>query len=124
MPGLPCPPVVERAKGKGWARKDEGWNQQATKRLSGGATKGEHETAKSRKVKTSKRWLVRIVVVGGAAYVGVCVVVGFLQGRLIYFPSRGYAATPGDVGLKFEDLRLRMSDGATKGEGKRMKEEG
>jgi fermentation-respiration switch protein FrsA (DUF1100 family) len=39
------------------------------------------------------------------------VVVGFLQGRLIYFPSRGYAATPADVGLAFEDLTLTTSDG-------------
>jgi len=45
-----------------------------------------------------------------AAYVGVCVVVGFLQARLIYFPSREYAAGPGDVGLKFEDLTLKTAD--------------
>jgi len=62
-------------------------------------------------VKTSKRWLVLIVIVALCAYVGVCVVVRFLQARLIYFPSRGYAATPGDVGLRFEDLTLRTSDG-------------
>ena len=52
-------------------------------------------TGKRPNIQKSKRRLVRIVTVALCAYVGVCVVVGFLQGRLIYFPSRGYAATPG-----------------------------
>jgi len=39
------------------------------------------------------------------------VVLGFLQSKLIYFPSRGYSDTPADLGLEYEDLRLTASDG-------------
>jgi len=72
---------------------------------------GNARTLVHRNVNASKRYLVRIVVVAVCAYMGVCVVVGLLQARLIYFPTRGYAATPGDVGLTFEDLTLKTADG-------------
>jgi fermentation-respiration switch protein FrsA (DUF1100 family) len=44
-------------------------------------------------------------------YLSVCLVVMFLQGKLIYFPTRGYDATPTDAGLVFEDLRIATKDG-------------
>jgi fermentation-respiration switch protein FrsA (DUF1100 family) len=54
--------------------------------------------------------LCRLTVIVLLTYVGVCVVVTFLQARLIYFPSAHYHATPADLGLSFEDLALKTSD--------------
>ena len=53
----------------------------------------------------------RLIVIAALTYVGVCVVLGLVQSKLIYFPTRDYAATPADVGLAFEDLTLRTRDG-------------
>ncbi|MFQ5414329.1 MAG: alpha/beta hydrolase [Phycisphaerae bacterium] len=53
----------------------------------------------------------RLFVIAGGTYVGVCVILGFLQSRLMYFPSRGYPQTPRDVGLAFDDVTLETSDG-------------
>jgi fermentation-respiration switch protein FrsA (DUF1100 family) len=57
----------------------------------------------------------RLVVIVLLTYVGVCVIVRFLQSHLIYFPARDYYATPSDVGLEFEDLTLRTEDGLALG---------
>lgn len=53
----------------------------------------------------------RLVAVALGTYVAVSVGVMFLQAKLIYFPTRGYAATPADFGLAFDDLTLTTSDG-------------
>ncbi len=53
----------------------------------------------------------RLLLVALLTYVGVSVLVGLFQSRLIYFPTREYAVTPMDVGLEFEDLTLETSDG-------------
>ena len=44
-------------------------------------------------------------------YLGVCAYMFFNQASLIYFPERGYGATPASVGLPFEDVRLKTGDG-------------
>ena len=53
----------------------------------------------------------RLAIIALLTFVGVYVLVAFLQSRLIYFPSRQYLATPKDVGLVFEDCTLTTSDG-------------
>lgn len=55
----------------------------------------------------------RILIIAVSTYIGVCLLLTFLQARLIYFPSRGYPSTPKDVGLTYEPLRLTTSDGVT-----------
>lgn len=55
----------------------------------------------------------RLVVLVVATYVAVCFAVAFFQAQLIYFPTRGYEQTPGDVGIPFETLRLDTADGET-----------
>jgi len=54
----------------------------------------------------------RLGIIVVTTYACVCMVVGFLQAKLIYFPSRGYPHTPADVGLAFERLKLTAADGA------------
>lgn len=63
---------------------------------------------RSRGSSVSLRRLAKCVVI---PYLTVCVIVSFLQSRLIYFPSRGYEYTPADVGLVYEDLALIADDG-------------
>lgn len=53
----------------------------------------------------------RVLLAVVLAYAGVCVLIGLLQSKLIYFPTPDYAQTPADVGLPFEDLTLRTLDG-------------
>ncbi len=55
----------------------------------------------------------RLVVVALATYVAVSILVGFLQRRLIYFPTREYESLPTDVGLAYEEVALTTEDGAT-----------
>ncbi len=55
----------------------------------------------------------RLILVVVLTYLGVCVLVGLLQSRLIYFPTRGYPVAPSDIGLDFEDLTLRTNDGVS-----------
>lgn len=50
-----------------------------------------------------------LIVLG--TYVGVIVLVGLLQSKLLYFPTKDYEFTPADVGLAFEELTLRTADG-------------
>lgn len=45
------------------------------------------------------------------AFAGVCTYMFFDQASFIYFPERGYDATPGSVGLPYEDVRLKAGDG-------------
>ncbi len=45
------------------------------------------------------------------AYVGVCVLLGVFQARLIWFPGKDGGTTPRDEGLAFEDLTLATPDG-------------
>jgi len=53
----------------------------------------------------------RLIVIAIAAYAAVCLCVGMLQTKLIYFPSQEYDWTPADVALIFEDLTLITRDG-------------
>lgn len=51
----------------------------------------------------------------GVAVVGVFVILSLYaylnQGRIVFQPSRGIFATPGEFGLVYEDLRIHVSDG-------------
>jgi pimeloyl-ACP methyl ester carboxylesterase len=48
-----------------------------------------------------------------AAYAGLALLLYFFQSRLVFYPEtdRAFAATPGQIGLPFEDLQLETSDG-------------
>jgi len=47
----------------------------------------------------------------GAAYAGVCALLFLFQRQLLYLPGPPPAATPADVGLAFDELRLTTADG-------------
>ena len=47
------------------------------------------------------------------AVLGVHVTMFFNQASFIYFPERGYDATPASVGLPYEDVRLKARDGVS-----------
>ena len=64
-----------------------------------------------RKIKRPSLSPRRLILTVLLTYAGVCILVGFLQSRLIYFPTRGYSVTPKDIGLAFEDLTLTTADG-------------
>jgi hypothetical protein len=54
-------------------------------------------------------WLiVGLVVVG---YTGLLAFLFLFQERLIYFPTRAWIATPGDIGLPYEEVWLETADG-------------
>lgn len=78
---------------------------------------GEHRKGDSRPLRYSlfailnSRALRRLLVIIVCTYASVCLLVWLFQTRLIYFPSRELGATPSDVGLAYEDLRLQTSDG-------------
>lgn len=59
--------------------------------------------------------LLRILIVGVAAWAIVVAWVWLTQDRLVYFPQVGREnpATPAAAGLRFEDLRLETEDGET-----------
>lgn len=46
-----------------------------------------------------------------AVYLGLSLVLFFMQSRVLYQPWRGYDVTPGDVGLAFEAVTLHTADG-------------
>ncbi len=52
-----------------------------------------------------------LVVTVVAVYAGICLLVYLTQARLVYFPSRDIEATPRSLGLDYEDLKLKASDG-------------
>lgn len=57
-----------------------------------------------------RRRVRRLAVVVVATYAGVCVLVGWFQARLIYFPSRDLRSTPADIGLAYEEVTLQTED--------------
>lgn len=71
-------------------------------------------TAPSGEKPRRARWgvaLRRLVIIALSTYIGVCMLVAFLQSKLIYFPSRTIDGTPADIGLHFENLTLTTADG-------------
>ena len=52
----------------------------------------------------------RLLAVAVCTYIGVTMLVGLLQSKLIYFPSRVLDLTPTDVGLMFDDVTLVTQD--------------
>jgi len=60
------------------------------------------------------RWLVAVLGWGAAVYVGLALYLYVFQARYVYFPelpSRQVEATPADIGLAFQAVRLRTADG-------------
>jgi hypothetical protein len=51
--------------------------------------------------------------VAAACYAGLCLLVFAKQSGYVYYPDRHVACTPGDAGLRHEDLRLKTEDGET-----------
>jgi len=58
-----------------------------------------------------RRRIVIIVVTILAVYIGLCLLVYLVQARLVYFPFREIEATPHSLGLDYEEVRLKASDG-------------
>jgi fermentation-respiration switch protein FrsA (DUF1100 family) len=52
-----------------------------------------------------------LLLIGFGAYLVVVVLTYFLQPRYVFFPSRQIAATPGQLGIKYETTSIRTSDG-------------
>lgn len=57
--------------------------------------------------------VLRLIVIAAGTYAGVCLLLAFLQKRLIYFPTAEYRETPADRGLEYEDLTLTTADGVS-----------
>jgi len=67
-------------------------------------------TEHSRRKRFLKK-IVRILVIITAVYTLFCIAAYLFQGRLLYFPSRGYPYTPTDANLNYESLRLQSGGG-------------
>jgi fermentation-respiration switch protein FrsA (DUF1100 family) len=50
----------------------------------------------------------RIVI---ASYAGLCLYMFLFQSRYVYYPSATVHANPGDIGLEYQDLRLKVKGG-------------
>lgn len=62
------------------------------------------------------RWLATLFGWGVAVYAGLALYLYVFQGRYVYFPelpSREVEATPAGIGLTFEAIKLRTTDGET-----------
>jgi fermentation-respiration switch protein FrsA (DUF1100 family) len=59
------------------------------------------------------RMIWHALLVLAAAYAGLVLLVYVFQSRLIFYPEAGreFTATPGQIGLRYEDLQLKASDG-------------
>jgi uncharacterized protein len=53
----------------------------------------------------------RVLLLLGLVYLGFAVMLTALQARMLYFPSREIVATPAQVGMEYEELRLVAGDG-------------
>lgn len=49
--------------------------------------------------------------IAAAVYLGLCVLLFFVQSRVLYQPYRGYDQTPADVGLDYKEVTLQTADG-------------
>ena len=52
-----------------------------------------------------------IILIAAGVYLGITAFVFLFQARLVYFPSRDITATPGDIGLDFENAIFTAGDG-------------
>ena len=57
--------------------------------------------------------LIRLCIIGGVAYVGVCLSIVFRQSRHVYYPQRALDGSPADFGLAFEEVSLKAGDGTS-----------
>jgi fermentation-respiration switch protein FrsA (DUF1100 family) len=60
---------------------------------------------------SARRRIVTILATIAAVYCALCVILYLTQARLVYFPFREIEATPRSLGLAYEDVKLRTSDG-------------
>lgn len=57
--------------------------------------------------------LFSILRIAAGIYIGICVLMLIAQNRFVYYPVRQVELNPGDLGLVFEDLRIKTVDGET-----------
>jgi len=62
-----------------------------------------------------RRRVIRLLLIIPATYVAVCLFVYLFQARMIYFPSRKLDLAPSDLGLAYQDVTLKTSDGLALG---------
>jgi hypothetical protein len=59
------------------------------------------------------QWMAAVLGWGVAVYGGLALYLYAFQARYVYFPERQVTATPADIGLAFETVRLSTADGET-----------
>ncbi|MBM4032615.1 MAG: alpha/beta hydrolase [Planctomycetes bacterium] len=65
----------------------------------------------ARKQTSVRRRIVTILATIAAIYCALCVLLYLTQSRLVYFPFREIEGTPRSLGLNYEEVKLRASDG-------------
>jgi hypothetical protein len=53
----------------------------------------------------------RVLAVGGLVYIGLIVLLYFVQARMLFLPSSGLVADPGAIGLAFDEVEIATADG-------------
>jgi len=54
--------------------------------------------------------ILRLIIISISTYTGVCLLLTFLQAKLIYFPTRGYTSTPTQIGIDYDSVILQTDD--------------
>lgn len=67
----------------------------------------------SRRLPGLKRMLVTIIIGLGLGYLGLVAFVYVRQPNMLYFPTRDIERTPAVIGLSFEEVRIKTTDGLT-----------
>jgi fermentation-respiration switch protein FrsA (DUF1100 family) len=57
--------------------------------------------------------IIRLLVIAGGVYLVLAALLWLLQARFIYYPMRSLAYNPGDIGLQYEDVRIKTEDGVS-----------
>ncbi|MCF7855513.1 MAG: alpha/beta hydrolase [Candidatus Pacebacteria bacterium] len=52
-----------------------------------------------------------IIKIGAVAYAGLCMLVFARQGSYVYYPDREESATPGDLGMRYDEDVIKTEDG-------------
>ncbi|KKL46970.1 hypothetical protein LCGC14_2340260, partial [marine sediment metagenome] len=69
------------------------------------------ETADKKPRGMIRRFVFPVVRVAALSYLAVVALVWALQSRLVYMPEPDTGITPADLGVRYEDVRLRAGDG-------------
>lgn len=59
--------------------------------------------------------LINVLLLAVAVYMGLVLALFFIQGRLIYFPTKDLYRTPANAGWPYEDVRIAVDDAITHG---------